>query len=500
MCRRPGLGSGSGGSALRKIGGACSACGVDVDALSGWKCSRCRTTFCGEHRLPENHDCAPKAAQCEQCGSYVKAVWECDCKDVFCKEHVDPENHDCPIPASRYAPPLHMAHYRKRRPSSRAKPAATAGACVAVLILAVFLVFPAILPGPAGAPAPANEDGASGAAVPAEPEAGLEAPPIALTPSEPEPVSEGTPPRDEPEIEPLPEVLAKAAIEPTDPELPAWLSGLEDVTRAFDPATVDLGSLDADRRPDYSEVNLTATYYVDAVPPYYSEARVEAALEDAFSAWTSLNPGLDFRRVHGATAGHDLVITWQRVPITDTPLLPDAPYVVGLATRQYPGADEILIGLGTTDCSGEWHGMDGVSLASTLAHEMGHILGLEHHADESHLMYGSDPEAHFDDLGLQIPVLEEGHYGEYAEWESRYEELSAGYDGLDRQYAELDAELDVLDRALSEASGHEYNRIVSEYNQMVEDLNRLVDRMEPISAEIGDLADRMNCMYSLDSP
>ena len=491
---------------MRKTGGPCFACGVGVDALSGWKCSRCRMTFCGEHRLPENHECAPKAAQCEQCGRFVKTVWECDCKDVFCEEHKDPKNHDCPIPASRYAPPPHLAHYRKRRPGrqgsrSRAKPAAAAGAGMAILVLTVFLAFPAILPEPAGAPALANEDGASGTTVPDEPDAELETPPIAPTPPESGPALEETlSPQEEPEIEQPPKDLGEGAIETAEPELPAWLSGIEDIGRALDPAIVDLGSLDVDRRPDYSEVNLTATYYVKAVPSYYSAAEAEAALEDAFAAWAALNPGLDFQRVYGATSAHDLVITWQRMPITDTMRPTDIPHYQGLATVQYPGVDKILIGLGITDCTGEWHGMDRASLTYTFTHEIGHVLRLGHYADEFHLMYGSEPEARFDDLGLQIPVLEDGHYGEYTEWEFRYEELNAGYDELDRQYAEMDAELNDLDRALRGASEHEYNRIVSEYNRVVKELNLVVDRMEPISAEINDLAGRMNCMYSIDSP
>lgn len=35
----------------------CSFCGRKIEGYSFWRCHYCGEYFCGEHRLPENHNC-----------------------------------------------------------------------------------------------------------------------------------------------------------------------------------------------------------------------------------------------------------------------------------------------------------------------------------------------------------------------------------------------------------------------------------------------------------
>lgn len=410
----------------------CSFCGGGFDVLFGWRCRRCYSSFCGEHRLPENHGCMPRHTPCDECGVFL-AAWECGCGGAFCQEHAGPGDHGCPVP--KYGPRQAMGagrvDRRRRRRAGRAKPAAAAGAVIAVIILAVFLIDPGEIVGPAdpGSVKDVREQAADQGSPAAERH------PAGQTPD---------------------------------------MRGL---------VVTDLGSLHPDSRPDYSRIGLIGTYYVAPIPPYYPATDAEAALDGAFGAWTGLNRGLDLRRVYEPVRS-DLVITWQKMPISAPADLPGGTFTTGLATTQYPGRDEILIGLGITDCTGEWHGMDAAALTGTLAHEVGHILRLGHSPDESHLMFGGDPEIQFDDLGLRVPALEMGHYGEYAEWKARHDRLSATYDELYLRYGELDARLG--DRMT-----------VWEYNLMVAEINGLVDRMDSIYGELDGLVDDMNCMYSV---
>jgi len=63
---------------------------------------------------------------------------------------------------------------------------------------------------------------------------------------------------------------------------------------------------------------------------------------------------------------------------------------------------KIEISGGLYNCDGnEWN----VNyMANIVAHEIGHLLGLEHHADEDHLLHGEDRvQVPFDDGGVIIP-------------------------------------------------------------------------------------------------
>jgi len=73
------------------------------------------------------------------------------------------------------------------------------------------------------------------------------------------------------------------------------------------------------------------------------------------------------------------------------------------------GGPQILIDTGTEYCPrGNEYSV--LSMANTVAHEIGHLFGLEHHTDYNHLMYGHDGGSYdvssdgaFDNLGLNIP-------------------------------------------------------------------------------------------------
>ena len=80
------------------------------------------------------------------------------------------------------------------------------------------------------------------------------------------------------------------------------------------------------------------------------------------------------------------------------------------ALGQYSqGSITILVGI--EDCNSEYRPFSKESLTHTIAHEMGHHLGLRHIDLESHLMHSSelfnvDSADNFDDMGYDMPVLE----------------------------------------------------------------------------------------------
>ena len=71
---------------------------------------------------------------------------------------------------------------------------------------------------------------------------------------------------------------------------------------------------------------------------------------------------------------------------------------------------EILVSTGGIVCDNIWLDYKPGSMTDTLKHEIGHHLGLEHHYDEDHLMYGLDYILPFDDKEYKIPQRESVFY------------------------------------------------------------------------------------------
>jgi len=137
------------------------------------------------------------------------------------------------------------------------------------------------------------------------------------------------------------------------------------------------------------------------------------ALRRGMSLWANANPDMEFQQVESG----------QEVRITFTALPEWADYVGlycsnGCSDGDFSGVvddivsgggPQILIDTGTRYCNGGDEYAINV-MADTVAHEIGHLFGLGHHADKNHLMHGDHGGGYpvhsastFDDLGLNIP-------------------------------------------------------------------------------------------------
>lgn len=136
------------------------------------------------------------------------------------------------------------------------------------------------------------------------------------------------------------------------------------------------------------------TYGYAPIPAYADRDVAKQALHDAIESWEASNPGLFFEP---SNSEPDVMIGW-------TKWLP-APAL----GRYSQGSITVLVGI--EDCNSEYRTFSKKALTHTIAHEMGHHLGLRHIDLEGHLMHSSeqfnvDSADNFDDMGYDMPVLE----------------------------------------------------------------------------------------------
>lgn len=125
------------------------------------------------------------------------------------------------------------------------------------------------------------------------------------------------------------------------------------------------------------------TISYDDVPEYVDPNVVILALEQALHSWESSNAFLDFEITESDSNLH---IEWRR-------WMPSGG--LGLHTvygPEYNGTESsiIAIRLGNDDCHSDYQPYSTTSLKHTIAHEIGHYLGLRHIDDEDHLMYSAE--------------------------------------------------------------------------------------------------------------
>jgi len=159
----------------------------------------------------------------------------------------------------------------------------------------------------------------------------------------------------------------------------------------------------------------------DGVVKFTDNAQTRAqtqAVNRGIAMWTNANPDIMFERVED---GFELEIIF-----TDLPW--DTDYVGlycerGCDESDYDGVlenytsggggwsrgnPEILVDTGLLYCI---NGYTVNNMANTVAHEIGHLFGLDHHPAPWHLLYGGErghalfgaAPAEFDDLGFNIP-------------------------------------------------------------------------------------------------
>ena len=146
------------------------------------------------------------------------------------------------------------------------------------------------------------------------------------------------------------------------------------------------------------------TVSYDDVPVYADEPTVERAISDATRVWDMANTGVDFTIVESDA---DVNIRWARY-------MPGSALGLHSAIVTDDGNRErhsITVRLGIDDCHSTYQPFTHKTIQYTVAHEIGHYLGLRHVDDKMHLMYSGeffdvDSIRVYDDRNLGIPHVE----------------------------------------------------------------------------------------------
>ena len=180
----------------------------------------------------------------------------------------------------------------------------------------------------------------------------------------------------------------------------------------------------------------------DSIPAYVDEPTVERALIDALRVWDMANAGVDIAITESDA---DVNIRWVRY-------LPGPALGLHQAAVTDDGTRErhsITVRLGTDDCHSNYQQFTHEALQYTIAHEIGHYLGLRHVDDKSHLMYSGelfnvDSAQVYDDLDLDIPHMERPEIATVAgqEIQSEIDLLNENLEQVSLQRQELKNALD----------------------------------------------------------
>ena len=222
------------------------------------------------------------------------------------------------------------------------------------------------------------------------------------------------------------------------------------------------------------------TYKMDPIPDRIKDK--EIVLDGVYNGlidWSQLNPKLVFSEI--STGTPDIQISWINYSGTHSG--------AGCLDCLRYGAT-IDIALGQPDCNGQFVQYDKDMITETIAHEFGHNLGLEHNADESHLMWSDNRvQIPYDTLGYNIPKLTLGTFVGYKELDDKYGLLS-------KEIEVLGKELDLLNAKYNQfpeqsRSEEEYQRAMQVYNE----LNLTIDNYNKKVNQLNQLADKMNCFF-----
>ena len=194
------------------------------------------------------------------------------------------------------------------------------------------------------------------------------------------------------------------------------------------------------------------------------------AIHDGFTAWSDLNPQLNF----SYTNNTDPHITVEFVDYD--------PHIIGYACLDCIENPTLQVVLHSYNCRGSTIYYTPDTIRNTVAHELGHLLGLRHHTDGTHLMFGADRQLHpYRTDGYIIPeLLPEGFHGEAALIRT-LETLPDILDELDAELTDLesrgDREGDII-YFESQSTVNRYNNLLEEYRDTYNAYNSAYNRLE----------------------
>ena len=242
---------------------------------------------------------------------------------------------------------------------------------------------------------------------------------------------------------------------------------------------------------------LIISYNMEPIPDVSNKQIIQNALEDAFSSWEEENENLEFQKTDNFA---DLQIEWQTVA-ADTH--------VGLATYSEKYKGIVTIGLGKFDCNNNFVQYDSNLLHQTIMHEIGHILGLGHHNEETHLMYGVKgiDLVSIDNFEYIIPEYRDGFFEGYIQLENNYDILNSKLEELSEEIEELERQYDVMNTeyeiTLSELENdiqylNQINLMEQEMAQVNYQIYSIIDEYDNTVHVMNEIVDEMSCFPDVD--
>ncbi len=267
---------------------------------------------------------------------------------------------------------------------------------------------------------------------------------------------------------------------------------------------------------------------------------MEGVVDAAAAMWSGANPGLSFEVCTGRDGPDSIHITYHDVlggkkaaglmTVVEGYAPSRSGYVIqGYAVGQMGGYDGGTRGMmdievGHVGCDGLWRRYSDASLTNTIAHEIGHYLGIGHTADRGSLMYGEDDALPIlETFGYAVPAPEGGGVGgdtpitrEGLRLEARIAEMRGEVDRLRAEIGAMDASTKAgfamydgmmarIDRMYDNpVPSREYEAYLADfegaedvrrrYNGVVGERNALNDAANGMVDELNRAVDRFNCV------
>lgn len=234
------------------------------------------------------------------------------------------------------------------------------------------------------------------------------------------------------------------------------------------------------------------SYSVEPIPDVSNRQSIQNALDNALISWEEENNNLVFEQTNTFT---DMQIKWQTIASDNH---------AGLTTYSEKFKGVITIGLGKFDCNNNYVQFDSNLLHQTIMHEIGHILGLGHHPEEIHLMYGVDDinVKSIENFEYVIPKHYDGFLEGYIQLETNYnilnsklENLNEKMEELEKQYTVMNTEYEIILSKLETNSQYlnQVNSIERELAQLNNQINSVIDDHNEIVYNMNEIVDQMSC-------